>query len=464
MFGNSSHLNSLIQYHRGLCYDRDSLSLFVEYCGNNTVRVHRQFYVYDEFKSFLTENDFEKDKLNLKDTVNDIELNQFGALLIKLINERSINFDDERIIDELLIMVEKFRFDKENNNNEEVIEKYLDDINEVFCKYCFSINDNAFRYDEVIYSKINELVNITEYNPSIHYEDYVDGCKPEIEPVHNVNLYELRVYNVGQANCSALIKYKSEEKNDYDVIVVFDLGYQKNFKTNNKLDDMIKKINGGTTIVISHYDSDHINNIANHLYITTSRWIFPNYDGKGKKALKTFQTLLKVAKKKTGSGTIHSFPSPFNISPNISIHQYSGVRKLDPYQSTLMNSKCLVCKLSIGEKDILIPADALYEEFGSELVLPNNKKYDFVLIPHHGCKYIGKASARRTIKIWKFIDEHTVGYVMCGKNNYGHANDNHISWFNNVNFFNNTFIYDDNKNLINVNKTEETDFLPIHFI
>lgn len=461
----TSTMHSLIQHVKSKCDNRDSLSLFVEYCGGYQIRVHRQFYNYVQFESFFVENE-NIDRLDYRDITNDIGFPEFNNLLIRLLNKRNLNKDDELFLEELLKILHEIRSFEENNGDENDIDDRLNRINDVFCKYRFSINDNSFVLDERIYNKINDVLKNIQFNHEVRYEDYKDWATPEIESVLEKELYELRIFNVGQANCSALIKYINEDKDDYRVIIVFDLGFQRSAGHNQQLDEMLSKIDCDTTILISHYDSDHINNISDHLYITTGRWIFPNYDGKGKKALKTFQMLMKVATKKTFSGTVYNFPTPFNFSPNISVHQYMGSKKADSYQSTLMNSKCLVCKLSIGGKDILIPADALYEEFGDELVLPNGKKYDYILVPHHGCKYINKTIAHSSLKIWKYIDNNTVGFVMCGKNSYGHANVDHLSWFSNKNIhsFKGALCYKNVKNVIASIGDINSDFYSIIFI
>ena len=456
---------SLIQYFKLMCGKRDALSLFVEYCGDNKIRVHRQFYVHSQFETFMTSDHHDFRSLNFRDATGDIDIAEFSKLLFKLTKKRDKTKDDEAFVDELSkILVNSYLFER-FDDNEQIIENILDRLNDVFCKYYFSINDNSFHYDNYVYNRVNLLLDSVPYNSEIHFDDYEEGCKPAIEPILENELHELRIYNVGQANCSALIKYTDTNKKDYKVIIVFDLGFQRRFCCNKALEEMINKIDFDTTILISHYDNDHINNIADHLYLTTYRWIFPNYDGRGKKALKTFQMLLKVAVKKVGSRTIYNFPTPFNFSPNISIHQYSGKRIGDSYQSTLMNSKCLVCKLSIGGKDILIPADALYEEYGDELVLPNGKKYDYIFVPHHGCKYVAKALAGPSLKIWNFIDDNTIGVVMCGKNNYGHANIDHLSWFSfrNIHSFEGAFCYKDAKSVIASIGDIDGEYYPINF-
>lgn len=458
-------LKRLNQYYKLACGHRDSLSIFVERVAENVIRVHRQFYIYNEFYNFYINNQYEN-RLDFRDAVNDISLDEFFDLLDKFI-DRNINSKNHLVANELREIKIRYIENDFHSNDIETnhIEEFIDDINDVFVRYYFSLTSNSFASDETIYNKVNENIDkCINYNSEIHYEDYEE--KPNIHPATGEeHLYELRVYNVGQANCSALIKYKDDTKTDYKVIMVYDLGYQKSNGKNSQLEKMIEKIDGDTTILISHFHSDHINNIVNHLLILTTRWLFPKYEGKNKKGLKTFQTLIKIATIKTFSGTLYNFPVPYSFSENISIHQYLKAIKGDRNQTSLTNSHCLVCKVSIGAKDVLIPGDALYGEYGDGLLLDNNKKYDYILVPHHGCKYDGNTAANRKMRIAKFIGNDTIGIVMCGKNNYGHANENHLSWFqpNNVHLFSGSVIYDDAKNHIRTCNNIKVDYYKIEF-
>lgn len=453
-------INQLFGYVKNLCKDRDSLSLFVEYIGDYNVRIHRQYYNHDQFSSFLFYGDNNQIKIDLKDSVCDVHFKYFLKLLNRLVEKEDSFVTQDSFYRKLKSALEEnYPFETDHENEfESRVEEFLNKINDVFTQYYFSISDKTFHEDEAVYSRINTLIELIDYNPDEHYEDFRKIDRPEIEEITDNGRFEIRIYNVGQANCSALIKYLDDSKTNYKVIMVFDFGFQKKNGKNSALEEMISKIDSQTTILISHFDSDHINNIANHTNLS-NRWIFPNYEGKKKRALKTFQVLMQVAKKKTLSGTVYRFPIPFNLSPNISIHQYTGVTKGDSFQSTLMNSQCLVCKISANGKDILIPADALYEEFGDELVL-ENKQYDYIIVPHHGCEYVSASSAITTLKIRKIIGEDTVGYVMCGKNTYGHANEDHLSWFKNssIHMFYGNYIYDHFHNAIAKHTIEKVDY------
>ncbi len=450
-------LYKLTSLNKKMCENRDALSLFFDVSDNNMIRVHRQFFIHNQYRQFLLSPIINIDSLDLKETINEISYEGFVKLLNQLISTDHRNSDEYLFFSELR---EKMGNGVVINAKDDIeIENAISSINNIFAKYYYSINDKTFYKDIDNYDAANGMCNYSAYD----YDDFNEECKPEVFINDDeLSLYEFRIYNVGQANCSALIKYVDEEHSDYKIIVVFDFGYKKK-RNNQSLDEMIKRIDENTTMVISHFHSDHINIITNHLMMHTNRWVFPDYPPTSVIGNKIFTTLLKVARGKTSSGILYRFPTPFNFSDNLTIDQYSGITKGDAHQSSLMNSKSLTCKLSIGNKDILIPGDALYEEIGDGLILKNNKKYDYILIPHHGCKYFGKSSIDPTLKIRCFVGDETVGYVQCGKNSYGHANINHLSWYSEINSFDHSNFYDDFKNVVKTSPKTAFDYYSIGF-
>ena len=332
-------------------------------------------------------------------------------------------------------------------------ERFLDDVNNVFFDYYYSFKDFSFREDDLA-SEINGLIELSLNNRN--YGNIEDWLLPAI-PSWESHLYEFRVFHVGQANCSALIKYNFD-KSDYRVVAVFDFGCELAYRNNKALNEMIDKIDCSTVILISHFDLDHFNNIADHLLVTTCRWIFPDYDGKKKKASKIFQVLLKVALRKTGVARPFVLTGRLALSPNIQIAQRPNTWPIDPYQSSMINSRCVVSSISINGKNVLIPADALYSEIRSEIPLFDDG-YDYVLVPHHGCNY-RESSEKPSSGI---IGDKTVGVVLCGKNHYGHASISHLSLYNRLFLFEGSQLYDSKKHLLAKTKDNNVDFFTIEF-
>ena len=255
------------------------------------------------------------------------------------------------------------------------------------------------------------------------------------------NLYELRVFNVGQANCSALIKYNDLTKQDYKVVFVFDFGCEPCHKRNAKLNEMISKIDKDTFVLISHFHTDHFNNIASHLLMKTSRWIFPNSYTKAVKANKLFHVLLRVAASKTSSGTIYRFPSPFSFSSNIQVSEYTGPAVTSPIKNSLINLRSFVSVLSINNTRVLLPADATYKVFQACVI---SNKYDYVLLPNHGCYYPNNSIAKGIVN--PLLKDTTLGIVQAGINSYGHPNCCHLSLYPMIKLLGTKRIYCDKVN------------------
>ncbi len=410
---------------------KDSISFYFEMCEDNNddkykFVVNRFHFDYAEYKYF-----FESDLNNKRIEKIDIKTSSFKVTKIQLIKLIEYLFleDDNRT---RVFYKEKIRELLVVPSDDELIEK----INMFFYKFYYDLYSSAFRND-----RTSRIVNYLYYkcigNRRQNYYDY----RPErrMEDIDNSHGYALRVYDVGQGNSSALIKYVDDGKKDYEVIMVFDFGLEFG-KKNTSLNEMINKIDYQTKILISHFDMDHINNVINRTNLMTPWWIFPNYTGKGVKANKFFAVLLKVASNKTFSGIVPQYHGYLNLSNNIMIYQNTCL--MDPNQSTKNNAECLVSTIITRRNRVLIPADSLYEEFDTRIA---NNNFDYVLIPHHCCKYdTSKIIGQK--KIDSIIRDNTKGIALSGKNSYGHTNINHLLKYPVSFIFPSCKIYDDNKN------------------
>lgn len=420
------------QKNHNSTYGRDSISFYFEQCEDNSegkrFNVYRFYYNYQEYKKFIT-NDLNAstEKLNIKASPFEITEKQLHDL-IEFLNSDN-DYKTKMIVKEMDI---QNYFDIETD-------ELLENLNLAFCKYYFDCFESTFNFDETS-NDIDFLYNKCFGNDSNNDDNY--ETSKYIEDIDGSDDYALRVYDVGQGNCSALIKYKNKDKKDYEVVMVFDFGLQPKIK-NSDLDGMIAKINNQTIILISHFDMDHINNIINRTNLMPRLWIFPKYHGTGVKANKFFAVLLKVASHKTFSGIVPRYGGYLDLSDNIKIYQTIG--KMDPNQSTKANAECLVTTIKSGKNNVLIPADSLYQEFDSRIL---ETHYDYVLIPHHCCKY-DTSLIRDIPKINSVIDENTKGIVLSGRNSFGHANYNHLLRYNKRIIFYHCNIYDDHKNIIN---------------
>ncbi len=426
---NDNHFG---EQRAGTQYLRDSISIYFEQCENNDennikFNIYRVYYNYNEYYKFILSGYLNNDikKLNFKSSPFSVTKEE----LIELIQYMKFGSNPKnRIIAEVLPDSQSLKRISEDD--------LLETLNNAFYKYYYDCIEANFKYDETT-RQIDFLFN--EYIQNHRHEDFDYRPGRYMDNIDYSDDYSLRVFDVGQGNCSALIKYKDESKTDYEVIMVFDFGLQSKRK-NSALDEMISKIDYQTKILISHFDMDHINNVITRTDLTTPWWIFPKYHGTGVKANKFFAVLLKVASHKTFSGIVPKYGGYLDLSDNIKIYQTIG--KMDPNQSTKANAECLVTTIKSRKNNVLIPADSLYQEFDSRIL---ETHYDYVLIPHHCCKY-DTSLIRDIPKINSVIDENTKGIVLSGRNSFGHANYNHLLRYQKKIVFLSSKIYDDFKN------------------
>jgi hypothetical protein len=182
--------------------------------------------------------------------------------------------------------------------------------------------------------------------------------------------YKLRIFYVGQAACSVLLK------NDIP-IAVFDIGTSMR-NPDLSLVSFLENVNGGL-FLLSHGDADHINlnSYLNHAF-KNNFWLLP---------VPTIMTGALVSL----LTNLARFPNNFSLisdshgkNPNaipfdiINIYQADPASK-DPSQSTKENAHCLLAEIN-AEKTAFIPGDSLYSEY------PKTFSPDFLLIPHHVCR------------------------------------------------------------------------------
>lgn len=422
--------------------NRDSLALFFEEKDNRkTIRVHRQYYRAEELKNLVLSQDYDAESLDIVETVTDLSLDGFRQSLADLRKRKG------KTLAKIHPKIEDaFRNVFDNNGFLDGVYPIdlIDELNDTFFYCRYSLGERDFVLDELA-PTFDGTINSVPFTED-QLPNFIPGQEPSIEGISPLDArnYELRVYNVGQASCSALIRYTNEERTDYKVVVVFDLGYQKRNGKNEHLNEMINRIDKDTTIVISHFHNDHFNNATKHVRLKTCRWLFPSCEPKKHRANVFFRALLGIIQGKTQDGTIYLFNTPYDFSENLRIHQRIGPAK-DPYQKgDQVNAESLVCELLMPGKRILIPGDALYEEWDSDDRF--SPPYDYILIPHHGCLYANPSSIGENAMIHRFIGQETTGICSCGANKYGHANENHLAWYGRYHLFAGSKIYDDDKN------------------
>ena len=426
--------------------NRDCISLFFEYAGSGIIKINKFYYESRTFVDFLKDYSIEAKEVfnypNIRVSSYDVRWREFVESINYLSNAISRYYPEKS---DFLTNSVRELLDRNGDLSDESIEAVLDNVNETLTGYQFYFRGNEQRHffnDELI-DAINVNIEAVPYTDDLE-NVRVPACMPEeYRVIDNPDLFELRVYSVGQANCSALIKYTDLQKSDFNVVVVFDFGLESG-KRNAQLNRMINKIDENTTIIISHFDMDHINNIGKFLLKRTCRWLFPEHEPRKKKANLLYHDLLKTAARKSVNGRqVFSYKTPYSLSTYLRINQNTNNRIADNrYQSTLANAQCIISSLCINDTNVLIPADALYRDFPADVF---NYRYNYVLIPHHGCEYGDPVTSHDAYfdSIKEIVNDDLEGIVMCGKGGirYGHANTKHLQWYNRVTAFDSAFFF-----------------------
>ncbi len=432
----------LVSFNRAYSENRDALSIYFELEYNNIIKIHKTYYEYDEFINYLRNqnNVYQSDYPNVKDSEKEVDFESFCNFLIsdKKIQKLSFYYDILKLIDQTRNNRVKDSIEYRN-----IIENTIEEINSYFYGCTFFINGEINEKDDSV-DIIDEKFNIVYPNERNRYDRIVEPSLDNIyADIDNLKLV-YRVYDVGQANCSAILSFN--EENDYKVVCVFDLGCERRKRKNAALNDMLNKIDASTTIIISHFDSDHYNLIQNKQLPPTVRWLFSSTAPTSKKGSKIFQLLLTLATQKSRTGNIYYYNAPYQLSNYLRIEEKQDNNK-DLYQSTVLNANSVISIIETEKNNILIPGDALYHDFPQGVY---NTNYTVVLVPHHCCYYPDPSQMDPyTEKLKELVNNNPIGIVQCGNNTYGHANISHLNWYKKYCICNNGKIYDDNKKIIN---------------
>lgn len=437
----------IISFAPTMSGNRDCISLFFERAGSGAIRINKFYYESRTFIDFLKDHSLEAKQVvnypNIRVSSYDVNWSEFVESIDYLSNAISQYYREKSEL--LLEYIYELRV-RNGDLPSKSIETILDNVNETLTgyQYCFRNNNRRHLFNEELIRAFNSNIELVEPYVKDLENVRIPACMPEeYRLIDNPDLFELRVYSVGQANCSALIKYSDSEKKDFNVVAVFDFGLESG-KRNTELKRMIDKIDQNTTIIISHFHSDHINNIGKFLLTRTCRWLFPEHEPKNHKANILYHDLIKTAARKSFDGLhVFSYKTPYSLSNYLRINQNTSKKIGDKrYQHSLPNAQSIISSLCINGTNVLIPADALYGDFPADVF---NYHYNYVLIPHHGCEYGDPMTSHDAYfdNIKAIAGNETKGVVMCGKGGirYGHANTNHLRWYNQVTVFSDAFFF-----------------------
>lgn len=369
----------------------DAFYMYVEYnYSAKDIVIRTCFIGDDEFKKNDEEKPVNKTSLTKLFSYLDEEiLNEYNLLLY---NSNSLvkdnEYDEEYSINKINAKLENYLFVK----NENECEKYRRLYNEMKAKYKASISK---------FKMYDNTKNLDSINSQLQYVDSV-----------NTEKYFYRIFNVGQANCTALYN-----KDLISPEVIFDLGCQRGINNNPQI-YMLKNLgNNFTKIIISHFDLDHFN-MYNQINYSKFNGIFitPEFPS-GMQGVNLTKFANELANNNITVIQIKndSLIKPIKL-PNIKLYQGMKSKRC---QGSLKNTRCIVSVIKVNSSSVIIPGDALEEEFDIE-----EKILDYGLISHHCCSYRGKMNY--------FVKLAFMPVERNKKKSYGHPALNHANLYNKI--------------------------------
>lgn len=235
----------------------------------------------------------------------------------------------------------------------------------------------------------------------------------------NFKINAIDVINVGQG-------LFSKGYNNNKLECVFDIGLPFEFdkrKYKTALDEF--KIIENCTILISHFDSDHILGITqiDQSKYNKLRFIIPKQDAKI--ISNTAKRLIYYFYNLNGSNSfniINNRKKMGNVIVNVGVDNGT----IEP---TKINQTGLISIVK-SEKCILIPGDSMYDNFLPSLT-KDKTEFDYIIIPHHGMELYETNYAQ------EIIDSRTEGILCVGSNKHKHPQESHLDEYTSIKQFNN---------------------------
>lgn len=287
-----------------------------------------------------------------------------------------------------------------------------------FKKYEKGIKFDKIKDDSHIarahYSRIKELQNTDISNNLLQFQ-------PSI----------LREYNVGQGNFSELIDNNNQK-------IVFDPGMTY-FDDPHNFNGAILELSNldAECYFISHFDLDHILGtiyLQDSQFLNNKLWIVPKptVANTTPNADRLIWYLYNNAKIRMIEDS--SISNIFVFNNSINIYKGKATTKSKEHNSRYANGSGIMISAKGNNKIALLPGDCLYNYWSTEVLTPSgkvpavNQSYDYLVVPHHGCKI--RNISQITIK--GNPDAEAIVPVGKEQRNYHHPNLDHIKQlFNN---------------------------------
>ena len=368
---------------------------------------------------FLHVTDVAEDAIYLdKFYVNEKEYKNFADNIWNNNTNRKLNYSFQYFIQKvkLLDFTNLFDLKLETANKFELIE----DLN-------LQLKDIAIRLlenDRIIVKRFQARMTVNEYFAS---KKIISDDRTKVLPLlfcENIRKDTkaiFRMYNIGQGNMSALLIGEEEFP-----AMIFDLGRSRKCKEAINLLSNSLSSDKTTTIVISHFDNDHIN-MAGYLPNGNAdlQFFMPEFLHQTDIYKPNIQMLLYKAIINGNNICLFFNDTVYYPVSNGCVTFYQGSsNKKDINQSTDENAHGIIVELKIHGQKVLIPGDVLYDDIFTTINNPLSPNY--VIVPHHACQYLNKINPR-------IIDLANLkeSFVFCGPHRrFHHPNLTHFRQYN----------------------------------